>query len=136
MGDNSPGAPVITVRDTNQQRLIAVFSPKGGVGTTTIAVNLAVALATRAPDRVAIIDLDLQFGQVSTHLNIPPRLTIADMARDDVSLRAPGVFQPYLARHSSGLAVRSAPPTPDGASLITESMVQRLLETAGRAFQT
>ena len=136
MGDNSPGAPVITVRDTNQQRLIVVFSPKGGVGTTTIAVNLAVALATRAPDRVAILDLDLQFGQVATHLNIPPRLTIADMARDDVSLRDPGVFQTYLDRHSSGLAVLSAPPTPDGASLITESMVQRLLETAGRAFQS
>ena len=136
MGDNSSGAPVITVRDTNQQRLIVVFSPKGGVGTTTIAVNLAVALATRAPDRVAILDLDLQFGQVATHLNIPPRLTIADMARDDVSLRDPGVFQTYLDRHSSGLAVLSAPPTPDGASLITESMVQRLLETAGRAFQS
>jgi len=136
MGDNSSGAPVITVRDTNQQRLIVVFSPKGGVGTTTIAVNLAVALATRSPDRVAILDLDLQFGQVSTHLNIAPRLTIADMARDDVSLRDPGVFQTYLDRHSSGLAVLSAPPTPDGASLITESMVQRLLETAGRAFQS
>ena len=136
MGDNSSGAPVITVRDTNQQRLIVVFSPKGGVGTTTIAVNLAVALATRSPDRVAILDLDLQFGQVSTHLNIAPRLTIADMARDDVSLRDPGVFQTYLDRHSSGLAILSAPPTPDGASLITESMVQRLLETAGRAFQS
>lgn len=136
MGDNSSGAPVITVRDTNQQRLIAVFSPKGGVGTTTIAVNLAVALATRAPDRVAIIDLDLQFGQVSTHLNIPPRLTIADMARDDVSLRDPGVFQTYLDHHGSGLAVLSAPPTPDDASAITDSMVQRLLETAGRAFQS
>ena len=136
MGDNSPGAPVITVRDTNQQRLIAVFSPKGGVGTTTIAVNLAVALALRAPDRVAIIDLDLQFGQVSTHLNMPPRLSIADMARDDVSLRDPGVFQTYLDRHSSGLAVLSAPPTPDGVSAVTESTVQRCLETAGRAYQT
>ena len=136
MGDNSPGAPVITVRDTNQQRLIVVFSPKGGVGTTTIAVNLAVALATRSPDRVVIIDLDLQFGQVSTHLNIPPRLSIADMARDDVSLRDPGVFQTYLDRHSSGLAVLSAPLTLESASAVTESVIGRLLETAGRAFQT
>jgi len=136
MGDNSAGAPVITVRDTNQQRLIAVFSPKGGVGTTTIAVNLAVTLAARSPDRVVIIDLDLQFGQVSTHLNIPPRLSIADMARDDVSLRDPGVFQTYLDRHSSGLAVLSAPLTPEGASGVTEFVVARLLETAGRAFQT
>jgi hypothetical protein len=49
------------------------------------AVNVAVALAAHSPGRVAIIDLDLQFGQVATHLNIPPRLSIADMARDDVS---------------------------------------------------
>jgi pilus assembly protein CpaE len=135
LGDQSPGAPVITVRDTNQQRLVAVFSPKGGVGTTTIAVNLAVALALRSPGRVAIIDLDLQFGQVSTHLNLPPRLSIADMARDDVSLRDPGVFQTYLDHHSSGLAVLSAPLTMDGARAVTESTVQRMLETAGRAFQ-
>jgi pilus assembly protein CpaE len=136
LGDQSAGAPVITVRDTNQQRLIAVFSPKGGVGTTTIAVNLAVALATRSPGRVVIIDLDLQFGQVTTHLNMPPRLSIADMSRDDVSLRDPGVFQTYLDRHGSGLAVLSAPLTPEGASAVTESTVQRMLETAGRAFQT
>lgn len=136
MGDNSSGAPVITVRDTNQQRLIAVFSPKGGVGTTTIAVNLAVALALRSPTRVVIIDLDLQFGQVSTHLNLPPRLSIADMARDDVALRDPGVFQTYLDHHGSGLAVLSAPLTPESASVVTASAVERLLETAGRAFQT
>ncbi|TAK00113.1 MAG: hypothetical protein EPO36_09840 [Chloroflexota bacterium] len=136
MGDHSSGAPVITVRDAAQQRLIAVFSPKGGVGTTTVAVNVAVALAARSPDRVAILDLDLQFGQVTTHLNIPPRLTIADMARDDVSLRDPGVFQTYLDRHSSSLAVLSAPLTPDGASGVTGPVVERILETAGRAFQT
>ncbi|OGO55466.1 MAG: hypothetical protein A2V84_02995 [Chloroflexi bacterium RBG_16_70_13] len=136
MGDQSTGAPVITVRDANQQRLIAVFSPKGGVGTTTVAVNVAVALAARTPDRVVIIDLDLQFGQVATHLNIPTRLTIADMARDDVSLRDPGVFQTYLDRHSSGLAVLSAPSNPDGAAVVSESAIGRILETAGRAFQT
>jgi pilus assembly protein CpaE len=135
MGDQSTGGPVIAVRDASQQRLVAVFSPKGGVGTTTVAVNVAVALAAHSPGRVAIIDLDLQFGQVATHLNIPPRLSIADMARDDVSLRDPGVFQTYLDRHSSGLAVLSAPLSPDGGSSVTGPIVERILETAGRAFQ-
>ncbi|MCI0583297.1 MAG: AAA family ATPase [Chloroflexi bacterium] len=136
MGDHSSGAPVITVRDTTQQRLVAVFSPKGGVGTTTVAVNVAVALAARSPGRVVILDLDLQFGQVTTHLNIPPRLSIAELARDDVALRDPGVFQTYLDRHGSGLAVLAAPITPDGVSAVTESAIGRILETAGRAFQT
>ncbi|MEW5991202.1 MAG: AAA family ATPase [Chloroflexota bacterium] len=136
LGDPGSGAPVITVRDTDQQRLVAVFSPKGGVGTTTVAVNVAVALAARSPDRVAIIDLDLQFGQVATHLNIATRLSIADMARDDVSLRDQGVFQSYLDRHSSGLAVLSAPQTPDGAGAVSESVVGRILDVAGRAYRT
>lgn len=136
IADASGGAPVITVRDTNQQRLIAVFSPKGGVGTTTIAVNLAVALAQRTPDKVAILDLDLQFGQVATHLNIPLRQTIADVVRDDVALRDPGVFSTFLDRHSSSLMVLSAPPTPEGASTVDASLIERLLETAGKAYQT
>jgi len=136
LGDGGGSGPVITARDATQQRLVAVFSPKGGVGTTTVAVNVAVALATRSAGRVAILDLDLQFGQVATHLNIPFRMSIAEMARDDVALRDPGVFQTYLDRHSSGLAVLAAPSTPDGASGVSESAVERLLETAKKAFQT
>jgi len=136
LADVSPTAPVITTRDANQQRLIAVFSPKGGVGATTVAVNVAVALAAQSPDRVALIDLDLQFGQVATHLNMPPRQSVADLARDDVGLRDPGVFQTFTDRHGSGVAVLAAPPSPEAAASISESAVQRLLDTAGRAFKT
>lgn len=129
------GDTIIVDRDPRQHGVIAVYSPKGGVGTTTVAVNVAVSLATRMPQRVAIVDLDLQFGQVSTHLNIATRLSIADLAHDDVALRDPGVFQTYTDRHSSSLAVLAAPSTPDGAGAITEASVQQILETAGRAYQ-
>jgi pilus assembly protein CpaE len=135
-GSDTGGAPVITVRDSHQQRLIAVFSPKGGVGTTTVAVNIAVSIAARTPDKVAILDLDLQFGQVATHLNIPPRMSIADISRDDVAMRDPGVFQTYLDRHSSSLAMLAAPASPESASAVTESTVQHVLEVAGRLYQT
>jgi pilus assembly protein CpaE len=135
--DFSGGAvsPVITSRLSGEHRLIAVFSPKGGVGTTTVAVNLAVALARRVPDQVAIVDLDLQFGHVATHLNVPGRLTIAEASRDDVALAEPNTLRTYMDHHASGLAVLAAPPTPDGGSSITEEMVRQLLETAGRAYQ-
>ena len=126
---------VITNRDGSQQRVIAFYSPKGGVGTTTVAVNVAVALATRVPNRVAIIDLDLQFGQVATHLNIAPRLSLADLAHDDVALRDPAGLAPYLERHASSLAVFAAPSTPDNGQAVTEAVVRQLLETAARAFQ-
>jgi pilus assembly protein CpaE len=128
-------SPVITSRGGAEQRVIVVFSPKGGVGTTTVAVNVAVGLARRSPDKVVIVDLDLQFGQVATHLNMPARLSIADVARDSVALSEPGTLRTYTDRHDSGLAVLAAPPTPDGGSAITEEMVRKLLGTVGRAYQ-
>ena len=134
VGGGSTSA-VITSRDGSQQRVIALYSPKGGVGTTTVAVNVAVALATRVPDQVVLIDLDLQFGQVATHLNIPARLTIADLARDDTALRDSGSLPTYLERHASGLAVLAAPPAPDDGQNVTEAAVRTLIETASRAFQ-
>ena len=73
--------------------LVVFFSPKGGVGTTTLAVNAAVLLAGGGTpmtgpaaasrngmlpqSRVLLIDLDLQFGQVATHLNLTPRYDLA-----------------------------------------------------------
>jgi len=69
------------------RRMVAVHSPKGGVGTSTIATNIAMAAAQQRPDRVVIVDLDLQFGQVATHLNVTPRQTISDVIRDDAALR-------------------------------------------------
>ena len=53
-----------------RRHLIACFSPKGGVGTTTIAVNVATVLAHQLPNQVLILDLDVDFGQVATHLNV------------------------------------------------------------------
>jgi pilus assembly protein CpaE len=69
------------------RRTVAVYSPKGGVGTTTIATNVAVAAARRRPDRVVLVDLNLQFGGAATHLNLEPHQTIADVVRQDAALR-------------------------------------------------
>ena len=48
------------------RRTVAVYSPKGGVGTTTVAVNVAIAAAANRPDKVVLVDLSLQFGGVAT----------------------------------------------------------------------
>ena len=64
------------------RRLIVVYSPKGGVGTTTVAFNLALAIGARMPDAAAIADLSPMGGHVATHLDIRPKLTIADLIRD------------------------------------------------------
>jgi pilus assembly protein CpaE len=123
--------------------LIAFFSPKGGVGTTTLAVNTAVLLAGgggSAPgarpgseipvptSRVLLIDLDLQFGQVATHLNLAPRFDVGGLATDEQALADPELARSYLTHHASGLAVLAAPSRPEADFRVTLDHLQRIIE--------
>jgi pilus assembly protein CpaE len=111
------------------RRTIAVHSPKGGVGTSTVATNVAMAAAQLRPDRVVIVDLDLQFGQVTTYLNIEPRQTMADVVRDETAMREPELLRTYATKHDSGLHVLAAPNGPEQARLITPDHVTKILTT-------
>ncbi len=118
------------------RRIVACFSPKGGVGTTTIAVNMATVIAQRKPDQALLIDLDLQFGDVATHLDLTPRQTIADLTRDDQALREPELLRSYVTRHESGLQVLAAPGSPELADLVTADHLELLLRTAQTAYDS
>jgi pilus assembly protein CpaE len=125
-------APVATSPDglsTLQlaRRLVVVYSPKGGTGTTTIATNIAAAIAQRKPERVILVDLNLQFGQAATHLNITPRQTLADAVRDDAAMREPELLRTYATRHESGLFVLPAPASPELADMVTPRHVEAIL---------
>jgi pilus assembly protein CpaE len=61
-------------------RLITVFSTKGGVGKTCVAINVAAAMAKRSTEPVVLVDGDLQFGDVSVMLGLPPQNTVLDAA--------------------------------------------------------
>jgi pilus assembly protein CpaE len=105
----------------------AVFSPKGGVGRTTISVNLAVA-AAQTGKRVALVDASFQFGDVGVLLNLNPRnKSIADLAGE---LQAGELesLDTFMITHSSGVKVLLAPPTPEQAELIGPSAVKKVLE--------
>ncbi len=97
-------------------QLITVFSPKGGVGCTTIAVNLAVALQTRlgSAQRVALLDGNLQFGDVGVMLNLQPTRTIADLSERVDQLDAE-LLQNILTPHPSGVKAMLAPARPEDA---------------------
>jgi len=131
-------APVATLDlgEPGRNRIVACFSPKGGAGTTTIAVNVAVTLARRAPDRTLLVDLDLQWGQVATHLNLKPGHSIADLAQDQSAQREPELLRSYGARHESGLWVLAAPSGPELAETVTAAAVATILGTALEAFDT
>jgi pilus assembly protein CpaE len=125
-------SPVITSDGLTMhraRRTIAVYSPKGGVGTTTIATNIAIAAVARRPDRVILVDLALQFGGVATLLNLDPKQTLADVVRDEPSLREPELLRTYAMRHDSGLHVLAAPAAPEAAESITPAHVAQILKT-------
>jgi pilus assembly protein CpaE len=102
---------------TSSGRMICVLGPKGGIGKTLTAANLAVTLAG-AGHSVAVVDLDLQFGDVGLALGLSPDRTIFDLARSSGSLDAEKLGA-YMAVHESGACVLLAPTRPDQASSIT-----------------
>jgi pilus assembly protein CpaE len=118
--------------DVPAGEIVTFFSPKGGVGTTTLAVNTAVMLAGGVPGsgpgaRVLLVDLDLQFGQVATHLNLSPRFDIGGLAGDDPALNDQELAMSYLTQHSSGVQVLAAPAHPDADFRVTVDQLERAL---------
>jgi pilus assembly protein CpaE len=107
-----------------QRRVITVLSPKGGTGKTTVSTNLAVGLAQAAIGPVLLIDLDLQFGDVSGALGLEPEHSIADATRsltlDRTSLKM------LLTHHSSGLYVLTPPENLAEADDITGDQLKKM----------
>jgi pilus assembly protein CpaE len=109
--------------------VVAVFSPKGGVGRTTVAVNLAVAAATELGKRVVIVDGSFQFGDVGVLLNLNPRSkSIADLI-PELDAGELDSIDTFLIDHTAGIRVLLAPPTPETAEMITAGGVKKVLET-------
>jgi pilus assembly protein CpaE len=111
------------------KRLITVYSPKGGVGTTTVSVNLALAIAAHEPDRVALVDMTTMGGQVAVQLDMRPKLTIAELLRDSQGTISPEALRStYLARHDRGLSVLAGSPAPTASPLMSGPEAGRILE--------
>src|SRR5207249_276382 len=97
--------------DPPRAKVIAAFSPKGGVGTTTLAVNLACALTTMGR-RVVIVDGNVSFGNVGMFLNIPPGTNMLDVVEDPGGVQEANIDD-VLQAHPSGLKVMLAPTKPE-----------------------
>jgi pilus assembly protein CpaE len=100
-----------------QGSLVCVLGPKGGTGKTLTATNLAVALS-EAGKHVALVDLDLQFGDVGLCMGLRPERTIYDLVRAGGSLDEEKLSD-FLVTHHSGVEVLIAPSRPDHASAIS-----------------
>ncbi len=108
----------------------AVFSPKGGVGRTTVAVNMAVAAATELGKRVVVVDGSFQFGDVGVLLNLNPKnKSIADLVPElEQAGHEVESMDTFVINHSAGIRVLLAPPSPEMAELITPAGIKRVIE--------
>lgn len=115
-------------------RVIAVMSPKGGVGKTTVATNLAIGLGKLAPMGVVIVDLDLQFGDVASGLLLEPEHCITEAVHGAASQDSM-VLKAFLTVHPAGIYALCAPRTPAESDYITGEHVSRLLSQLAGEFK-
>lgn len=108
-------------------KVIMVYSPKGGVGTTTVAVNLAVAL-NNAETNVALVDAKLQYGDVAIFLNEQGKNTILDLAPRADELDAEVVESVMIKHAASGLHILAAPTRPEQAEQVTAEQFSKLIK--------
>jgi len=120
----------------NLGTVFTVSSATGGCGKTFYATNLAYYLHQYTGKRTCIIDLDLQFGEVSTALRLRPRFTISDiLSRDDIDeVDLSAHIEEYVVTHDSGVMVLPAPKDPSDADRIHPVDVQRVIEAARKKF--
>jgi len=105
-------------------KVIAVFSPKGGTGCTTIAINLAVSLAKRGHS-TALVDASLQFGDVSVMLNLRTMTSLADLGGNEEI--DSDLISSVVQVHRSDLNVLLAPPRPEMADVVTDEVLKNLV---------
>ena len=111
----------------SQGKIITIYSPKGGTGCTTIAVNLALALHN-GDTHVVLVDGNLQFGDVAVFVNEQGKNTILDIA-PRVDELDPDIVQSIMIKHEpSGLHVLAAPPRPELAEKVSAAQFSKVLE--------
>ncbi len=129
------GRELAEAADPNAHQIITVTGATGGVGSTSVAVNLAACLAAGKKHETILVDLDLLFGSVDALLDVPANQTLLDLMqkfeRLDLTL-----LKRSMARHNSGLYVLPHPPELEDAARIDAEMFSRVLGMMKAAFNT
>ncbi len=115
-------------RETPRQlgQLLSVFSPKGGSGATTFAVNLAVAIHQVSRKRTLIVDLDLELGETALLLGKDPRFSSVDLVRNYHRVDE-GLLASYIERDESGVELLSAPYQPGDFGTVEGDRIGKIL---------
>ena len=108
-------------------KVITVFAAKGGIGKTTVAVNLAAKLAEQNK-KVALLDFDLEFGDASVFLNLDVKDTLAELLMEKSEFDI-DTIRSYMNVHSSGVHVLCAPKSPEYSEGINANHIEKLMNT-------
>ncbi|HID61290.1 MAG TPA: hypothetical protein EYP49_00875 [Anaerolineae bacterium] len=122
-------------RTVSEAKVISVFSLRGGVGVTSLAVNLAVSLAQMWQVEVPLIDLALESGHGALMFDLKPKYTLAELAQRTEESVIEELLDGYLVRHESGVRLLAAPPSPAQADLITPPFLHTVLPMLKRKFE-
>jgi pilus assembly protein CpaE len=115
-----------TASRTQPGRLLAVFSGKGGSGSTTVATNLAIYLHQLTGKRALLVDLDLELGEIALQLNVEPRFNFIDMVRNFHRMDAE-LLTSFIEHHPSGVHLLSAPYHPQKTEVVTDAQIAKIL---------
>jgi pilus assembly protein CpaE len=129
----TPAADGTATPQVRRGEVFLVFSGKGGVGKSIIASNLAIALGMETGARVALVDLDLQFGDIGVLLNLDHSRSITDLA-DAAASNDPEFIQDVLANGPEGVQVLLAPISPELADLVTADHLRTIMQELQRTF--
>lgn len=115
-------------------QVIAVVSPKGGMGKTTVATNLAVGLAGLAPMSVVLVDADVQFGDVATALALEPTYCLPD-AVSDIAASDAMILKTFLTPHPSNFFTICGAQSPIDGDRVTGEQLSRLITQLAQVFR-
>jgi pilus assembly protein CpaE len=115
-------------------KVITVFSLRGGAGVTSLAVNLATALAQLFDLEVPLVDLALEAGSDSLMLDIMPKMNLSHLAKEDVNVVDDTLIREYLQVHPSGILLLAAPSTPVLAETVEPKTIHTLLPILRRMY--
>jgi len=125
---------IATTQPVADHKVITVFSSKGGCGKSFVASNLAVAIAQRTGDDVALLDLDLQFGDLAIMLQLFPARTIFDAAQNLDRLDAEAI-KGYMTPHRQKVALLAAPLEPGLSETISADAVARIIKLMKESYK-
>ncbi|MFZ5942658.1 MAG: response regulator [Bacillota bacterium] len=110
----------------SKPQVVTIFGTKGGVGKTTLAVNISAQIAKKTRKKVVLVDLDLQFGDVSVFFNVSPKKSMAELVQERGQLNIE-LVESYLIPHISGVKILPAPMRPEYSELVTPNNILEIL---------